>query len=849
MKLINQMLLLTVAGLGLIACSDDNPWRGVEGEGGIRLKLQASGDVKDAIPLLRSGAPDFEVPEVEDFSVSLENIATGEVKTWDSLTSFNSQSSFATGSYTLTAFYGSIEDEGFEKPCFQGSTEVTVLESRQADVEVLATLANAMVSVEYTDKFKNYFKSWTPTVHSEGHAYIVFPQDETRPAFIAPGEVSLSIEVTNPSGKSVTLQPAAFPAEARHHYHVTFDVNQGATGDQQLQIVFDDSVETEDVMIDLTDELFSSPAPAVNPFGFTDGQVIEALEGSPLTDPVRFDVLVKGGLTSAILTVEGENFTPVFGNEIDLVKATASQQAQLAEMGIKVVGLYKNPDKFAYVDLSNLSAHLPKGKTSVSLVAKDAFTRVSTPLTVHFTNVPVVVDAEDGTAILGNRNATIEVAYNGVEPQKNVTFKALSKAGVYKDCEVVEVKESAATRSFDVKNYIFTVALPDTEHEVIPVKVYFGGEERKQINVNVTVPEYSLAADALSTYVRLQVLPENPSEMAAIVSNLRFYNGSTQISAAKISRNAETGIITISDLTPATSYTLTHSLTALTTKAGVGQIGFTTESASVIPNGDFSATVSDINMPGVQVGGTYTGTIFGSPAYHYSAGIVRNMAEGWASVNAMTCYEGASNKNTWFCVPSTYEENGVMVVRSVGYNHNGTTPGVSKKTAQYYCSNTPSFTDAQKAAGELFLGSYTYDGSEHRNEGVAFSSRPASISFDYMYAPLANETAGVEVDIIDASGVVLASAKDNLSAASAMTTKTLSFPAYTFGSKAASIKVKFVSSTAAVPAITIPTGSALNEYSLNGVTNGLRNNTLADNAYHALATGSVLKVDNVKFNY
>ncbi len=82
------------------------------------------------------------------------------------------------------------------------------------------------------------------------------------------------------------------------------------------------------------------------------------------------------------------------------------------------------------------------------------------------------------------------------------------------------------------------------------------------------------------------------------------------------------------------------------------------------------------------------------------------------------------------------------------------------------------------------------------------------------------------------------------------TSTTLNFNGYSeFGVKAAFIKVKFISSTASVPSINIPTGDSLNEYSLNNVGNGLRNNTLDANSYHALATGSVLTIDNVKLNY
>ena len=238
MKFCKEAILLGVVALGFGACSDDNPWSGNAGEGGIALKLSASTDVKDAIPVLRSGTQTLEAPDTQNFGISLTNLSTEEEQIWQTLADFQAQSGFRTGSYTLAAFYGSLDDEGFDKPYYYGSTEITVLEGRESKAEITATLANSMISVDYTDGFKNYFKDYGVTVHSEGHSYVEFPKDETRAAFVAPGEVSIAVNVTNPSGKTATLQPAAFPAAAAHHYHITFDVNSSSLGEAQLQIVF-----------------------------------------------------------------------------------------------------------------------------------------------------------------------------------------------------------------------------------------------------------------------------------------------------------------------------------------------------------------------------------------------------------------------------------------------------------------------------------------------------------------------------------------------------------------------------------------------------------------------------------
>lgn len=117
------------------------------------------------------------------------------------------------------------------------------------------------------------------------------------------------------------------------------------------------------------------------------------------------------------------------------------------------------------------------------------------------------------------------------------------------------------------------------------------------------------------------------------------------------------------------------------------------------------------------------------------------------------------------------------------------------------------------------------------------------MTFEYTYAPNGSDAAVAHIDVLDASGNVIATASTTLAAASSSTTKTLTLPNYNFGVKAASLRIGFKSSNATLPPITVPTGSALDENA------GLGNKTIGANSYHAVATGSVLTVANVKLNY
>lgn len=839
-------LMLLGLTAGISGCSDDNPWAGGQGKGAIHLNLSTSPEVHDVRPATKAEGDDTAVPAAESFSIRLEKNDGSYSRTWETLSAFSNEDGFDTGTYVLTAFYGNPEEEGFELPYFEGSANIIVLEARESEVSVTAKLANSMVSIDYTDAFKKYFSSYSTTLHSEGHSYVRIPGGEQRPAYINPGNIDLSVEVTRNNGQSVSLQPASFKADPQHHYHITFDVNNGGVGEAELTILFDESLVKEDVVIDLTDELFTSPAPSINPTGFTDNQEMELLEHTAASDPLKFTVIARGGLEECNLTIASSDWTPSFGKEINLITATPSQQAEIEATGIKVIGLYKNPDKMASVNITDLIAHLPAGEYIISLQAKDRYTRVSEPISLRIKCEALTLDAEPSDAIFGSNTAVVNVSYNGENPTKDISFKALDQYGAWKDCAIESVSLATRTRSIESKDYVFTITLPDTQRSVIPVQVYIQHKLSATVEINVIQPEYDIEADPFANQAVLKVTSPNESVIPTIVHALRIYANGNLVDKENLGYNTNQGFIFVKNLTPATAYDITASL-ATQNDANAKTIKITTESDADVANGNFSATHETINIPSINTGGTYAGTIAFQRTYQIKSSILRSEADGWASINQKTCYTGSNPMNTWFCAPSTWAENGVVTLRSVGFNHAGTLPARYDKTAVYYNINAPSFGNADKAAGELFLGSYSYDGSETRNEGVSFGSRPTALNFTYTYSPQGDEKGVCIISILDESGKVISNAREELAEASTPTPKSVALSSYTFGSRAAEIRVKFLSSNAAVPALTIPTGSALNE----GVTAGNFTNppAVATNTYKAVATGSVLTLRNVKLTY
>ncbi len=323
----------------------------------------------------------------DDFKLILEN-SDGVVKTWEKYSEFNSKEQFKVGSYKLTASYGDVNIEGFEKPYYQGMENVEITEAGSTNVDLTCTLANSMISIAYTDAFNGYFSDYEVAIHSEGNENIIIGKDETRACYVSPKNIYLTLKLVSQTGVASTFSPGVIVnAQPRHHYKVKHDVNNGNMGNAQLIISFDDTVENDDIVIDLSDELMSSPAPEIIAYGFTPSQPLSIMKGETLDTPVEVVINARGGLKEVYLTTDAQNFVSAgLPTEMDLMKATDEQKSIISQLGIDVKGLWNNPETMAKIDFTQLLSQLNFSddvkQTSFKLVVVDKYSKQSEPLTL-----------------------------------------------------------------------------------------------------------------------------------------------------------------------------------------------------------------------------------------------------------------------------------------------------------------------------------------------------------------------------------------------------------------------------------------------------------------------------------
>lgn len=332
-------------------------------------------------------------------------------------------------------------------------------------------------------------------------------------------------------------------------------------------------------------------------------------------------------------------------------------------------------------------------------------------------------------------------------------------------------------------------------------------------------------------------------EMADKVLANVVYEASSDGTTWIPSETTEDGKIIIKGLTPATPYTIRSRFGAVYSE-NTSQL--TTENAAEVPNGDFEELTETINMT-INQGGRFRETYIGkwqTLEVHYNV----SEPNGWSSVNAKTCNVAASNLNSWFVVPSTFNSseviagNNAMTLRNVAWDLNGTTPEDYTQTwgsleGDIYNHNTPS-SIANRSAGKLFLGTYSYtNGTEIYNEGIDFGSRPISLNGYYKYIQDSNdtnETGTITVSILNNSDII-GTGYLNLSTVSDYTTFKVPI-VYTNNSlKATQLKIMITSSNHA---------SYRQEEENSSIKTSIYNGR-----NESVSRGATLTIDNLTFSY
>ena len=186
------------------------------------------------------------LPAAADFIITVHNAAsqqqvwTGKISDWDETTELKA------GDYTVTATYGNVSEEGFNKPFFTGTQTFTVTGGASVAVSVPVSLGNTIFKLASSQYFNNYYTDYTIKLTRDGSDIVTFSKGETRAAFIDGYKITVEGTLKSETGEK-TFSEEYKGLEVATAYTYTMDVLN--VGGSTISITFNNDVET----VNLTD--------------------------------------------------------------------------------------------------------------------------------------------------------------------------------------------------------------------------------------------------------------------------------------------------------------------------------------------------------------------------------------------------------------------------------------------------------------------------------------------------------------------------------------------------------------------------------------------------------------------
>lgn len=246
--------IVSLVVLALSACSKESANGDEKGEGRVMISCVAETTVDQTRANI-----ECTLPAEGDFALRIVGVGNDYVGDFDSIDVFAENNYLRSGEYQVTATAGDITAEGYDKATFVGVENFTVEARAEKTVNVTAKIANALVKVETTEAFNNYFPGGhTLTLKTAaGNEFDVTAQ--TDPLFIAPESFTITGTATKqPNQSGAEGEVVALPdfkkdeLVAQTLYIVKMDVT--TAGQAKLTITLNDTlVDTIDIEQELND--------------------------------------------------------------------------------------------------------------------------------------------------------------------------------------------------------------------------------------------------------------------------------------------------------------------------------------------------------------------------------------------------------------------------------------------------------------------------------------------------------------------------------------------------------------------------------------------------------------------
>lgn len=713
-----KVLGLTLLWALLItACSQEEVQDSLE-QGKIRIEVVPDGK------LTQTRATDIAIPDSKEFGVNIVS-STGEtIVRVDNLHEFEPVS-VPVGIYTVHAYYGDADAEGFDALSFAGSNQVSVKRKEESTASVDCSINKALVAITYTDAFKKYFSDYSAYVSTSKGGKVVYADNEVRSSYFVPGNLGIFLEVTKEgSSNRVTLNPKNFVAEAHHEYRLTMDVDASTA---TLRVVFNSQpAHEENVEINVSDEALNAPAPAFKAHGFVAGNVMEYVEGMPPANDNgnKYSVYLnaQGKIEKVMLTAVSPWWTaqqyPAEQNLVELNKTYWN--------GMEFVGLSDRRDKIASVDFTSMLKNLACQNREAefeehtfTFTATDRLTKVGEPMVVKVKTLnDCLAVAKVSDPHIGDTQLTIALTMNGVSLENLASVMKFAYKNDKAFFSTVAAKDVKVEKGDAPNRWNVTLTLPALSAGTLDVKATSPARNEQmltyEIKSEILLSQPNGAADVWACMADVQLKPVGTAVSAISSDKVSFQclKGDEWTAVSHVYESSGDRY-TLTGLDANTRYEV-RALYLQDGKSYYSQaVSFTTEKEVQVADNSFE----DWEMkPRISDYWEY---------YFFNS--------GWDTMNGLTTSEGGNsliprNRCRYNANSGTIPSEGdaktgtkAALIRAVGWGSGNSAVGTAN--AKY------------GTVGELYLGHYDSSSKKAVYDGAAFESRPLSMSFWYKYRP------------------------------------------------------------------------------------------------------------------
>ena len=273
----------------------------------------------------------------------------------------NEKITLAVGQYHVKASLLHSGKAAFDKPFYFGVDTIDVVKSTIKESEVVCTLANVKVTVNYSDMLKKFFTGYKATI-GNASGELTFEEDEKRAGYFAPGKLNVTLNLVNNDGTAYKIVKEIPDTKAREHYRLTFSIGEEpespeAGGDFDITV----NEETNDIECTLNVPVFTDdygrnvPKINIDASKITEEHLVNVVAGKAGDEHLQINVSSeKTGLSLVALSLKSDYFDQKgVSGYWDLTKLDDNAKSLLSSVGIMCTPIDDNT-KTVVIDLNGL---------------------------------------------------------------------------------------------------------------------------------------------------------------------------------------------------------------------------------------------------------------------------------------------------------------------------------------------------------------------------------------------------------------------------------------------------------------------------------------------------------------